>query len=116
MKAHKFLSLTIQDKSDNVISISDFEFENFQSIVQSIIGTTLTDKAIRLHKEQAKANYWFTYALAFFSLLAMILGIVEMNSEGSRFKFILFFLLGLTLLFVALKRRKKYQYFRRDDI
>ena len=32
IKAHKFVSLTITDKSKNQVSLSDFEFENFDSI------------------------------------------------------------------------------------
>ena len=78
IKAHKFISLTITDKIKNQVSLSDFEFENFENIVSSILGDKYLDKSLTHYKEQAKQNKSFTYFLAIASAALLIFCFVKL--------------------------------------
>jgi hypothetical protein len=77
IKAHKFVSLTITDKSKNQVSLSDFEFENFDSIASSILGDNYLDKSITHYKEQSKQNISVTNFIAILTGIFSILIIVK---------------------------------------
>lgn len=77
IKAHKFVSLTITDKSKNQVSLSDFEFENFDSIASSILGDNYLDKSITHYKEQSKQNSSVTNFIAILTGIFSIFIIVK---------------------------------------
>lgn len=109
IKAHKFISLTITDKIKNQISISDFEFENFDSIVASILGDTNLEKSLTHYKEQAKQNKSLTYFLAITSaaLLIFCLGKLEMGNGFNGTHAICFF--TMVTILATIKRIVKYR-------
>ncbi len=109
IKAHKFISLTITDKIKNQISLSDFEFENFDNIVSSILGDKYLDKSLMHYKEQAKQNKSLTYFLAITSaaLLIFCFGKLEMGKDINETHVICFF--TIVTILATIKRIIKYK-------
>jgi hypothetical protein len=109
IKAHKFISLTITDKSQNKVSISDFEFENFESIAASILGDKYLEKSIFYFKEQSRQNKFFTYFIAIISTALLVICIDKLNiNKGFNASHAIFIFIILTIL-AAIKRIKQYR-------
>lgn len=83
IKAHKFITLTITDKRKNQVSLSDFEFENIDSIASSIIGDNYLDNSIFHFKAQAKQNNSLTYFVAIITTTLLIFSIVKLDLNKS---------------------------------
>ena len=110
IKSHKFISLTITDKSKNKISISDFEFENFDNLVASFIGENYLDKSIIHYKEQAKQNISFTNFITLLTAIFLISMIVKVAFDKNiNNTIVIIFMLTFVTLFTTLKRSNKYR-------
>lgn len=109
IKAHKFITLTITDKNKNQLSLSDFEFENFDSIAASIVGDNYLDKSIFHFKAQAKQNNSLTYFIAIITMTLLIftIGKIDLNKSFNQTHAIFIFII-LTIL-ATVKRIIKYR-------
>ena len=88
------------------IDISDFEFENFESLVRSLNGNT--DK-LKMTIEQAKSNnsmMIFNIIILFGFLVFLIIDINWNNVNNFE---LLFFLMNIILLFASIKRALSYR-------
>jgi hypothetical protein len=109
IKAHKFISLTITDKRKNQLSLSDFEFENFDNIVASILGDKNLNKSLTHYKEQAKQNKSLTYFLAITSTALLIFCFRKLEmGDGFNWTHAICFVTIVTIL-ATIKRIIKYR-------
>jgi len=110
IKSHKFISLTITDKSKNKISISDFEFENFDNLVASFIGENYLDKSIIHYKEQAKQNISLTNFITLLTAIFLIYMIVKVAFDKNiNNTIVIIFMLAFVSLLTTIKRSNKYR-------
>ena len=110
INAHKFISLTITDNNKSKISISDFEFENFDRIALSILGDNYLDKSLIHYKEQAKQNFSLTNFITLLTTLFLVFFIVKISLDKSiNYAYTMFILAVLVTLVAALKRINKYR-------
>ena len=116
IKAHKFVSLTITDKNKNQVSISDFEFENLNSIAASIIGDNYLDKSIFHFKEQAKQNKSLTYFLAITSTALFIFCIGKLDLDKSFNATHAIFIFIIATILATIKRIVKYRHIEKYGI
>ena len=109
IKAHKFISLTITDKSKNKVSLSDLEFENFDRIAKSVLGDKYLDKSLNHYKEQAKHNNSLTYFIAIITTILLIYCISKLDLNTSLNMTHAFILISILTILATLKRIKKYR-------
>jgi hypothetical protein len=117
IKAHKFITLTITDKSKNQVSISDFEFENFERIASSILGDSYLDKSIIYYKVQSKQNISFTKFIAILTGIFSILIIVKSAIDKDiNYTNCLIFLGTFVAFLATIKRINKYRHIEKLSI
>lgn len=109
IKAHKFITLTITDKNKNQISLSDFEFENLDSIASLIIGDNYLDKSIFHFKAQAKQNNSLTYFIAIMTTSLLIFSIVKLDLNKSFNTTHAVFIFSILTILATVKRIIKYR-------
>lgn len=110
IKAHKFVSLTITDKCKNQIFLTDFEFENFESIASSILGDNYLDKSITHYKEQSKQNISLTNFIAILTGIFSIFIIVKsFIDKDINYTDCLIFLGAFATFLATIKRINKYR-------
>lgn len=109
IKAHKFISLTITDKSKNQVSLSDFEFENLDRIASSILGDNYLDKSIFHFKAQAKQNISLTYFIAIITTTLLIFSIIKLDLNKSFNATHAIFILSIMTILATIKRLNKYR-------
>lgn len=116
LKAHKFITLTITDKSKNQVSLSDFEFENLDSIASSIIGDKYLDKSIFHFKAQAKQNNSLTYFIAIITSTLLIFSIVKLDLTKSFNATHAIFIFSVLTILATIKRIIKYKHIEKYGI
>jgi hypothetical protein len=99
----------VEDTNKIKISISDYEFENFEKIITSIKPIIKTAKSNKIYLEQAKNNISITNFILILTLLFVVfISILEF----SRNKIYLFdkiiCLISFLIIFTSFKRRKNY--------
>jgi hypothetical protein len=114
IKAHNFISLTITDKSKKQITLTDFELENFDSFVSSILGDNYLDKSLYYFQSQAKQNKSLTYVLAIGSITLFIMCLFKLNLNNSNtatqaiFIFIIITIIATTKRIIKYRQIEKY--------
>lgn len=116
VKEHKFITLTITDKNKNQISLSDFEFENLDSIASSIIGDNYFDKSISHFKAQAKQNNSLTYFIAIITTTLLIFSIVKLDLNKSFNATHAVFIFSILTILATVKRIIKYRHIEKYGI
>jgi hypothetical protein len=108
VKPYSFISVTISDNS-NIITISDFEFENFHTIVAQILGKNYTDNSLPYFKSQAKQNSFLSCFIVFASLILLFYTMpnIYMNN-ASKYSYLILVISVLTMV-VSIKRIYEYR-------
>lgn len=109
VKAIYFKIMEIHSVDHRVIMVSDFEYENFESIIQSIPHQS-SDKKWRVYREQAKMNLGMIYFIL--GIMGLFLLFILWIALSKGVHLILLTILGSAALlmwsgFVRLKRYKR---------
>ena len=105
-----YRTIELTNKKKERISFSDFEFENFDSLVKIIPNFDSEKRKFEIDYEQAKSNITYL-TLSLIIHLAMVALLVYVNLSGIGYHWIhIVFYSGLLLLMYATqKRRRKYK-------
>jgi hypothetical protein len=109
LKATVFKSIEIESEDRQIIKFSDFEFENFNNLIEQIPGQA-SEKKSRVYVEQAKSNLLFTsFLIGIFGLFALF--ILWMNIMKHNFHWIHLIIYGLLIVLTlsAISRRRQYR-------
>jgi hypothetical protein len=106
----KYRTLEMTNKNSEKLSITDFEFENFDNLIRKIPNAESTPKKMKIDYEQAKSNISLITFVAVINIVLTSL-IVYMNISGKGFHWIhiIFYSIVFSLLYAAQKRRKRYK-------
>lgn len=105
---YSFISVKISDHK-NIITISDFEIENFHTIVAEILGTNYTDNSIHYFKSQAKQNSFLSYLTVFASLILLFYTLPNIYSSNASNYSILIAVVGALTMGLSIKRIFEYR-------
>ncbi|MBI3220139.1 MAG: hypothetical protein HYZ44_11555 [Bacteroidetes bacterium] len=108
VKAVFFKTMEVHSVDHRIIMIADFEFENFDAIIQ-IIPHQPSDKKLRIYREQAKMNLWMVYFILGITGIFLLFIVWIVISKG--FHLILLLVLGSAVLWMwgGYVRLKRYQ-------
>lgn len=114
IKAHRFITLKITDKYKNQVSISDFEFENFESIALSLLGKGYKDKTLFHFQSQARLNYSLTFFIAILTTVLLIFTFDKLNWEKNFYINVAFIILNPMIILASIKRILNYRRIKKD--
>jgi hypothetical protein len=104
-----YRTVKVSEQKNNVIKLSDFEFENFDNIINQIDKTENNDKKTELDFLQAKANISFlTFSIPCDVVLFAVIVWLNLSNIFHWIHIVLYFIL-LSLIYSALTKRKKYK-------
>jgi hypothetical protein len=109
LKATVFKSIEIESTDKKIIKFSDFEFENFNNLIEQIPGQS-SEKKKSVYLEQAKSNLVFTtFLIGIFGLFMLF--ILWMNIFKHDFHVIHLIVYGTlaALTLSAILRRRQYK-------
>jgi hypothetical protein len=117
LKATVFRTVEIKTKNGDKIKISDFEFENFENLINKFPGDICTKEKSEVDYKQAKANLSF---MTFMILIDLgLIGLIAyMNMSGKAYHWIhlIFYSITLILIYASQKRRKRYKLIIKNGI
>ena len=110
IKATIYRTIEIFDKNNFKTSISDFEFENFDTLVSKIPNADNDKNKEIVDLEQAKTNLYYM-AFLVFMITGFLIAItwISILKNRSNWIIIAFYFVGFIIINSALKRRKKYK-------
>ena len=113
IKATLYKQITIISKNGNQMSLSDLEFENFDTLVSKVPFSNTKEK-LELEEYQAETqidNLW----IMIFSCVFIILIVLFLNLGKNIYHWVhlIFYGVGLLLIYASVKRIKKHEKFKK---
>ena len=113
IKATLYKQITIISKNGNQMSLSDLEFENFDTLVSKVPYSNTKEK-LELEEYQAETqidNLW----IMIFSCVFIILIVLFLNLGKNIYHWVhlIFYGVGLLLIYASVKRIKKHEKFKK---
>jgi hypothetical protein len=110
LQATVFKTIELIDKTNKIVSFSDFEFENFDQLISKIPNLQTDTKKSDIYYEQAKSNLSFMSIMLMLNILFIgIIGYLSIVGDGFQMILVAFTILSLLLIYASQKRRMRYK-------
>lgn len=110
IRAIKYRTLEITNKKTEKLSITDFEFENFDNLIKKIPNFESSLKKSKIDYDQAKSNIsLMTFVIVINIVFTSLIAYMNISGKGFHWIHILFYSIVFLLLYAAQRRRKRYK-------